>query len=550
VPTQWTVRGSGGGGALFSPQFNPANPNDIYIASDMSQVFHTTNAGASWQTVDFRQLQGGHEARVQFTEDSNIRYIIDYSNVNGADLVRPSKSIDGGQTWQAIASDPTGDSAFYLFADPTNHNRLAVTDYTSLYFSNDGGQTWASRYTTTNTGAGLMVGGAFWDGQNIYFGTNAGLLVSSNGGQSFAIANVGGLPAGQVLLSFAGAKVGTTTRFLAITWNSADVYAGVPGYDNGGGENVVTLDWGAANWAVRNIGSTSAWPFYAGMALNDVGTMYVAGGSSNGTPTVFKSTNGGANWTSVLNTSSTQNVATGWSGAGGDRGWGYGELALGFAVSATDSSKVVITDLGFAHSSTDGGTSWQALYVPAADRNPPGASTPTGRSYHDTGLDNTTSWAVGWADAGHVFISNSDVRGQLSLDGGQTFGYGYTGHTRNSMFRVATATNGTIYGAAGSVHDLYQSTTLQLPHRRGDGRRPVLDRQGRDLADAARLRPRSQLGRGRSEQPQPLVRVGREQHCRRDLRHQQPECRSHVDMDQAHQPAADARPPARHTRAE
>src|SRR5439155_907596 len=144
VPTQWQVRGSGGGGALFSPQLNPANPNDIYIASDMSQVFHTTNAGALWQTVDFRQLQGGHEARVQFTEDPNIRYSIDYSNVNGTDLVRPSKSVDGGLTWQAIASDPTGAGAFYLFADPNNHNRLVVTDYTTLYFSTDGGQTWAS----------------------------------------------------------------------------------------------------------------------------------------------------------------------------------------------------------------------------------------------------------------------------------------------------------------------------------------------------------------------------------------------------------------------
>jgi len=461
VPLQWQVRGSGGGGALFSPQFNPANPNDIYVASDMSQVFHTTNAGASWQTVDFRQLQGGHEARVQFTEDPNIRYSIDYSNVNGIDLVRPSKSIDGGQTWQPTAVDPTDGGAYYLFADPTNHNRVVVTDYTSLYFSSNGGQTWALRYTTSNSGAGLLVGGAFWDGQNIYFGTNAGLLVSSNGGTSFAVANVGGLPTGHVLLSFAGAKSGTTTRFLAVTLSSADVYAGIAGYDNGGGAGVVTLDWGAASWTVRNLGATSAWPFYAGMSLTDINTMYVAGGSSASSPGVYKSVNGGSTWTSVLNTANNQNVATGWSGAGGDRDWSYGEFALGFAVSASDASKLIITDLGFAHSSLDGGATWQALYVPAADRNPAGANTPKGRAYHDTGLDNTTSWAVGWADATHVFISNSDVRGQLSLDGGQTFGYGYTGHTRNSMYRTVTHANGIMYGAAGSVHDLYQSTTLQ-----------------------------------------------------------------------------------------
>ena len=39
------------------------------------------------------------------------------------------------------------------------------------------------------------------------------------------------------------------------------------------------------------------------------------------------------------------------------------------------------------------------------------------------------SWGVTWADATHLFVSNSDIKGQLSLDGGQTFGFGYTGHT-------------------------------------------------------------------------------------------------------------------------
>lgn len=460
VPTTWIQRGAGGGGALFSPNFNPTNPNEIYVASDMSQVFRTTNAGANWSPVGFTQLGGGHEARVQFTEDPNIRYSLDYTNVAGSDLVRPSKSTNGGQSWQALTNDPTGGEAIYLFADPTNHNRLVVTDYTHLYFSGDGGQSWALKYTASNSGAGLLVGGAFWDGSNIYLGTNSGLLVSSNGGGSFSVANVGGLPAGQLILSFAGAKQGGTTRFLIVTNDSGDNYAGVPGYDNGGGENVLTLDWGQANWTLRNIGTTSAWPFYAGMALADVNTMYVAGGSANGTPTVYKSTNGGQTWSSVLRTDSQQNVATGWSGSGGDRGWSYGEMALGFAVSSADPNRLVITDLGFAHSSSDGGATWQALYVSPADRNPIGSPTPSGRTYHDSGLDNTTAWGVTFIDATHVFISNSDVRGQLSLDGGQTFGFGYTGHTLNSMYRVVKAANGTLYGATGSVHDLYQSTTL------------------------------------------------------------------------------------------
>ncbi|HEY1380495.1 MAG TPA: hypothetical protein VGF55_27085, partial [Gemmataceae bacterium] len=460
VPTQWAVRGSGGGGALFSPQFSPANPGEIYVASDMSQVFHTTDSGANWQELDFRQLEGGHEARVQFTEDPNVRYSLDYSPVDGNDEVRPSKSTDGGQTWHALASDPTGGGALYLYADPTNHNRLVVTDYTNLYFSGDGGQTWSLKHTAADSGAGILLGGAFWDGANIYLGTNDGLLVSTNGGSTFAVAGVGGLPSGQVILSFAGAKQGTTTRFLAVTIDAADAYAGIPGYDNGGGTNVVTLDWGNPNWTVRAVGGTSIWPFYAGMALTDVNTMYVAGCGTADVPTVYKSTNGGQTWQSVLRTDSSQNVATGWSGAGGDRGWSYGEFVLGFAVAANDADRLIFTDLGFAHSSADGGVTWQALYVNPADRNSAGSPTPAGHTYHDSGLDNTTSWGVTWADATHLFIANSDVKGQLSVDGGQTFGFGYTGDNMNSMFRVILHPNGNLYGATGSRHDLYQSTTL------------------------------------------------------------------------------------------
>src|SRR5262249_39976305 len=159
----------------------------------MSQLFHTTNGGASWQQVDFRQIQGGHETRVQYTEDPNILYALDYSSINGVDNQRPAKSTDGGQTWQPLANDPTFSGAFSFAADPTNHNRLVIADYTNIYFSNDGGQTWASKYTAADSNAGIVLGGTFWDGTNIYLGTNDGIVASTNGGQSFAKMNVSGI---------------------------------------------------------------------------------------------------------------------------------------------------------------------------------------------------------------------------------------------------------------------------------------------------------------------------------------------------------------------
>src|SRR3954454_20928245 len=108
------------------------------------------------------------------------------------------------------------------------------------------------------------------------------------------------------------------------------------------------------------------------MALTDVNTMFVPGGSSTGTPTVYKTTNGGGTWTGVFQTTNNANIQTGWSGQGGARGWGYGEMALGFAVDAADPNRAIITDMGFAHATTDGGTSWKNLNVAPADLNPAG----------------------------------------------------------------------------------------------------------------------------------------------------------------------------------
>src|SRR5206468_644941 len=90
--TSFVSRGVGGGGSLYSPSINPANGNDLWLSTDMTPVFHSTNAGASWQTTNFGQLQGFVNSQVQFTEVSGLLYTI-----NSATSA-PAKSTDGGQT--------------------------------------------------------------------------------------------------------------------------------------------------------------------------------------------------------------------------------------------------------------------------------------------------------------------------------------------------------------------------------------------------------------------------------------------------------------------
>lgn len=360
IPATWAHRGVGGGGALFSPSY-AADPQEMYIASDMSQLFRSADGGSSWQTVPWQELEGNRGAKVQFTSDPQVRYCIDFSTVSAIDMARPSKSTDGGATWTPLAADPTGGDAWYLFADPNNTTTVLLSDYTRLFVSTNGGASFTQRYVTADTSAGLHVGGAFFDGPNIFVGTNKGLLVSNNGGTSFSVSSATGIPATEALVSFSGAKQGGTVRLFGVTLGSGDVYAGITGADYFGYQSVYTLDVGQPAWVPHVTGITGGnYPFFVGTSRTDINTAYVGGGSDAGAPVVFKTTNGGTSWQNVFVTANNQNIQTGWSGQGGDRGWGYGEYALGLAVAPSDPSRAVITDLGFAHVTTNGGTTWKA----------------------------------------------------------------------------------------------------------------------------------------------------------------------------------------------
>src|SRR5258706_4474118 len=267
-PAQWNSRGPGGGGALFAPSFSPYNAGELFMACDMSEVFHSTNFGASWAVLDFRQIQGGRQAVAQFTSNPQVLYAVDFTG----DLMTPTRSGDGGSPWQQLPGDPTGGGAYSLLADPNATNRVLVSDYATLYFSADGGNSFSPKFTNAPSGAGCYVAGVFFDGANIYVGTGFGLLVSTNGGGTFALSSVGGIAASQSMVSFAGAKQGGTTRFFCVTLNSADVFPGlfIEG-DYASYQGVYSLDWGQANWTLRTTGITAGeQPVFMAMAQNTI----------------------------------------------------------------------------------------------------------------------------------------------------------------------------------------------------------------------------------------------------------------------------------------
>ncbi|MEO8376380.1 MAG: hypothetical protein ABI579_01815 [Candidatus Sumerlaeota bacterium] len=465
APTiSWQSAGVGGGGAMFSPSFSPHNGNTLFVSCDMSEVFRSTNLGVTWQTIPFVEIVGNRGSRVQFTSDPNIIYALDYSLDDLSDAVRPSRSTDGGTTWARV-TDPTGEGGcITLLADPGTATRLLAADYSNIYFSNNSGTSWATKYTTA-AGSGIVLAGAFWDGANIYVGTNEGLLVSSNSGSSFSNTGSSGIAAGQNIVSFCGAKEGPTTRFFALTGASGDVYGGVQPDDLFGTHQAVySIDVGQPSWSARNTnlpsGTDNSMVFVA-CAQNDIDIAYVSGQQSDESPMVYKTVNGGNTWTSALNVVLNGNVKTGWAGHQGDRQWSYGAGTLGLAVAPNDPTHVAFTDLGFCHLSTDGGANWTQAYVNPADENLAGSATPKGKAYHSNGLEVTTNWALTWFNANNVWACFSDIQGTRSTDGGATWSFNYTGHNSNTSYDcVVHPTTGTAYLAASATHDVYETTHL------------------------------------------------------------------------------------------
>jgi hypothetical protein len=458
VPSVFAARGPGGGGALFSPSFSP-DGSELTVSCDMSGLYHSQDAGHSWALASFQQIQAGRSSQV-FWSGADL-YSID--NSSGAGLV--VRSPDDGATWSPVATDPTsGNGVYDVSPDPNDPNRLLATGWDSLYASRDGGVSWKGIEGEPDAGAGVLLGGVFWNGADVYLGTNGGLFVSHDSGWTFAASSVSGIPSGQRLIALTGGRKGSTVELFIAAAAVGDVYNGVDVEDFHSSTTALwTWTTGGASWTPRTTGIDPTHRLYLlGQAATTTDTLFAAGGIyQTDWPEIYRSVDGGATWTEILGATGNVNVSTGWAGSGGDRDWSYGGSACGFGVASGNGSEIAYTDYGFVHVSDDGGATWRQAYLDPADQNPSGAATPKGRAYRSAGLENTSSWTVAWGDSLHVFAGYSDIKGTLSADGGVSWGFGYSGDADNSMYCIAKTSDGKLYAATSTVHDLYESTHLK-----------------------------------------------------------------------------------------
>jgi photosystem II stability/assembly factor-like uncharacterized protein len=461
-PAIFLPKGIGGGGALFFPSVNPANDNEFYVACDMSELFHSTDFGNTYSQLHHSSLQVFNTSTYEFTNNTNIAY----SNYNDGNSGYPVKTTDGGNTWARITAYDVNNygTVYKMAANYSNPNQLLINAYGDILFSNNGGSSFSLVKHAASNGSGLIMGGVFWDGNNIYIGTNDGLIVSINAGLSFIVQAATGISAGQTIWSFAAARSGSTTRFTCITSAAANTYNGIMPWDYYNfAKGIYTMDNDNGVWVSRSAGINFSNDFvmYASMCVTDINTIYLGGHDyALGGPLVYRSATAGVSWNKVFNTTNNANIITGWEGSGGDKTWGWSETCFGITVSYYNANKVLFGNYSNVQSTADGGITWKQSYVNNADQHPAAAPTPTKQSYTSIGLENTTCWQVTWQNNTKMLGCFSDIGCIRSSDGGNKWGFNYNGFSVNSLYRIASTPNGKLYGACSNIHDMYQSTRL------------------------------------------------------------------------------------------
>jgi len=465
-PQTWTSRGTGGGGALFHPSINPANNTGLYISTDMSGYYRSTDQGISWNMIPFYTLQGGTSAEVRFTNNPSVMYAI-----SNYEEMRPMKSTNGGATWNVVPGNPYSSGAeilLHLYVDYNNPNTVLLADYGTIYLSLNGGTTFIRVHTCIDNNYGTHIGGVFFDGAIIYLGTNEGMLRSTDG-DTFTVMTTTGIPATEEILTFAGAKQGSRSRFYCLT-AAQGVFAGFNfGSDFSGAlKGIYSMSNASGTWTpcMSGITASTDYPVFVGMAENDTSIAYVGGGDNNGLPLVMKSTNGG-NWTKIFHTTNNQNVYTGYFGAGGDLSWGWSGNFFGFTVSQRNANYVMVSGWGCSHITTDGGTTWKQVYVNPADQNQINTQTPKGKSYRGNGLENTTCWDMLWLDSLNLLTAFTDITGLMSADAGKS--WKLIPISENTISRIVRQ-GSTLYASTSSIHDMYQSWRISDIFDAGKGK--------------------------------------------------------------------------------
>ena len=286
---------------VYAIAVNPTTPTIIYAGTG-GGVYKTTDGSASWTQASGASAPRGTIRAVLI--DRNTTSTVYAGGGQGV-----FKSTDSGNTWAAInnglavaaAGGLTFAPSVNALASPVGApNTIYAATSNGVFKTTDGGANWGA---LTLSLTGVAVNSVAIDPANqqiVYAGTTGGVSKSTNGGTIWTTVNT-------ALNTAASRNINT---LVIDPTNSATLYAATQA-------GVYKSTTSAASWGVVNTGllqpqsdgSTRSNPPIRSLVINPnaPGTLYAGARGAfalsgvTALTTVFKTTDGGANWTAVRN---------------------------------------------------------------------------------------------------------------------------------------------------------------------------------------------------------------------------------------------------------
>ncbi len=289
---------------------DPATPSTLYAGTLGGGVYKSTDSGANWNT-----------ANTGLSDPSLYALAIDpdtpstlYAATWGSGVF---KTTDGGDNWSLASTGLTNLLLYTIAVDPSTPSTLYTGTYGGGVFKSvDSGDNWSAVNSGLSNKSLRALAVDPTTSGTLYAGTAGGVYASTNSGTSWSEAN-GNL------------QVTNVTTIISDPVSPSIIYAGVLG-----GGVYRSADLGAT-WFVNNTGLTNT--NVNVIAVDPANNTTIYAGTNGG---IFKSTDGGSNWSSIKSS----------------------VVVWALAVDPTTTSTLYAgTSGGGILKSTDTGTTWNAI---------------------------------------------------------------------------------------------------------------------------------------------------------------------------------------------
>lgn len=285
---------------------NPKNTNLIVAGANISAYYYSTNEGLNWVTGNLVSSSWGVWGDPVIVCDTNNAFYFFHLAENpglpwpAIDRMVCQKSTNNGMTWnnpgsytyyipgklqdkEGVAIDPQNNYIYVTWTQFDKYNNPLPTDSSNILFSKstDGGNTWVNFGSATAKRLDKL-GGDCWDEDNTVEG---------------AVPCVG--PNGQVYVAWNGPKVRNSQYGIffnkstdgGITWLPEPQYI----CDQPGGWDYVISGIFRCNGLLATACDLSNGPYRGNLYINWTDSV----GPNNHDVKLIKSTNGGANWSTI-----------------------------------------------------------------------------------------------------------------------------------------------------------------------------------------------------------------------------------------------------------